>query len=190
LEKKREQNDAVYSVRLLIKAIRDKSDLHHWVSGVPHCESYFERGENAKPPSSTSVCRASEAPFSLDQLRAHLSYTARKLRAIPGFEQIAAGLDLLNADSEAQYRDLEPLEGRLTELEDEMGAIALAQQSPDDVLEIRREANSYLDQYRKRMSREQVRMLERQYFSRRLYERAGLPRLSLFYLDVHSELAA
>jgi hypothetical protein len=41
---------------------------------------------------------------------------------------------------------------------------------------------STLRPYRSRMTADQIAMLERQYLDRRIQEKAGLPRLSLFYL--------
>jgi hypothetical protein len=157
---------------------------------APLCDSNFERSGNAKPPASASAPHRCEAPFSLDQLRGHLSFVANQLRPITGYEAIAVKLDLLQVDSEAQYRDLEELERRLTGFEEEMRAVALSRQSADETAEMNREANSCLNQYRSKMSQEQSSALERQYLSRRLFERAGLPRLSLFYLAEHAEAAA
>jgi hypothetical protein len=191
LREKRAKNDPVYSAALLIKAIGDRTDLLRWAS-THSCDSFFER-VRGRPQASSTTYRSTEVkapPFSVEGLRAHLSHGARQLRAIPGYEEIAAKLDQLNADSECHYRDLEELEQQLRDLEEEMRAVALSRQSSDDVLEIRRETNSHLDRYREKMSQEQVCMLERQHLSRRLFERAGLPRLSLFYLGDHAEIAA
>jgi hypothetical protein len=63
-----------------------------------------------------------------------------------------------------------------------MSAIARARQSDEDLFQARRELDSQLRPYRGKMTAEQLSMLERQYLARRLFESAGLPRLSLFYL--------
>ena len=52
----------------------------------------------------------------------------------------------------------------------------------DELLAARRELDLQLRPYRGRMTADQLAMLERQYLDRRLFESAGLPRLSLFYL--------
>ena len=58
------------------------------------------------------------------------------------------------------------------------------QAAADDatVLESRRQLDRQLAPYRRKMSAEQLAMLEQQYLRRRLMEAYGLPRLSLFYL--------
>jgi hypothetical protein len=50
------------------------------------------------------------------------------------------------------------------------------------MLQARRELDATLRPYRGKMTADQLAMLERQYFERWLLEKAGLPRLSLFYL--------
>jgi hypothetical protein len=122
------------------------------------------------------------APFALDELSAYLTTNAAHLRTIDGFDEIATALDRLVLEAESHYRDLEQLEQRLTALEDKMSAIARARQSDEDLFQARRELDSQLRPYRGKMTAEQLSMLERQYLARRLFESAGLPRLSLFYL--------
>jgi hypothetical protein len=122
------------------------------------------------------------APFALEDLIAYLTANAAHLRAIDGYEEIAAALDKLNGEADSHHHDLEQLEQRLTALEDKMSAIARARQSDEDLFQARRELDSQLRPYRGKMTAEQLSMLERQYLARRLFESAGLPRLSLFYL--------
>ncbi|HWZ56802.1 MAG TPA: hypothetical protein VNZ63_12070, partial [Verrucomicrobiae bacterium] len=78
--------------------------------------------------------------------------------------------------------DLEDLERRLTVIEEKLTA-ALTSGAPEEfLLEIRREMDSQLAPYRRKMSSAQLSQLERQYLQKRLWERYNLPRLSLFYL--------
>jgi hypothetical protein len=74
------------------------------------------------------------------------------------------------------------LEQRLTALEEKMSAIAKTTQSEDELFEARRRLDSSLRPYRGKMTADQLAMLEKQFLERELLERAGLPRLSLFYL--------
>jgi len=126
--------------------------------------------------------KQASAPFTLEELQSWLATNIAALRQRPGYEEIAAGLDRLSSDSERLYHDLEQMEQRLTALEDKMAALARAKQTDDDLFEARRELDAQLRPYRGKMSAEQLAMLERQYLNRRLFEAAGLPRLSLFYL--------
>ncbi len=78
--------------------------------------------------------------------------------------------------------DLEDLERRLTVLEDKLTAALSADADETLLLNIRREMDSSLAPYRRKMSAEQLAQLERQYIQKRLFEHYSLPRLSLFYL--------
>jgi hypothetical protein len=78
--------------------------------------------------------------------------------------------------------DLEDLERHLTVLEDGIYAGLQICAEPEIVLEIRREMDRQLAPYRRKMTAEQLALLEQQYLRRRLMESYGLPRLSLFYL--------
>lgn len=57
-----------------------------------------------------------------------------------------------------------------------------ARQSEEALLEARRELDRQLRPYRGKMTADQLAMLEKQYLDRNLLEKAGLPRLSLFYM--------
>jgi hypothetical protein len=124
--------------------------------------------------------RADAPPFALEELRAYLEANAAALPA--GFDEIAASLRRLAADAEQHYADLEGLEQRLTVLEEKMIASARTRQSDEALLESRLELDRQLRPYRGKMTAEQLAMLEKQYLERILLEKAGLPRLSLFYM--------
>ena len=124
--------------------------------------------------------REAAPPFSLEDLRAYLEWNANALPA--DYQEIAASLRRLAAEAETHYQDLEGLEQRLTVLEEKMIAAARARQSDEDLLQARRELDNQLRPYRGKMTADQLAMLEKQYLERSLLERAGLPRLSLFYM--------
>ena len=50
------------------------------------------------------------------------------------------------------------------------------------MLKIRREVDSQLAAYRRKMKAEQLALVEKQYLQKRLLDEYQLPRLSLFYL--------
>ncbi|MCL4401685.1 MAG: keratin [Acidobacteria bacterium] len=126
--------------------------------------------------------RPSAPPFSIEELRGYFSRNAAMLRKGPGYEEIAAALERLMAELESHYGDPEELERRLTVLEDKMIAAARTAQSEEELLAARRELDLQLRPYRGKMSAGQLAMLEKQWLERRLMEKAGLPRLSLFYM--------
>ena len=145
-------------------------------------------------PESNSA-RASAETFSHEELRKYFERNAARLRAAAAnqpaarpalaarFADAAARLDELSPllDSPAAL-DLEDLERRLTILEEKLAAAVAADADENLLLEVRREMDSSLAPYRRKMSAGQLAQLERQYQQKRLFEHLGIPRLSLFYL--------
>jgi hypothetical protein len=122
------------------------------------------------------------APFSLEELERYLGKNVAELRGRAGYEEIADALARIAAEPAAFYGDLERLEQRLTAVEEKMIALARSRQTEEDLFQARRELDLQLRPYRGKMTADQLSMLERQYLDRQLFEDAGLPRLSLFYL--------
>jgi hypothetical protein len=119
-------------------------------------------------------------PFAREELRAYLKTNAAALPA--EWSEIATALERLAEQIDQHYEDLEGLEQRLTVLEEKMIAAARARQTEEALLEARRELDRQLRPYRAKMTADQLAMLEKQYLERHLLEKAGLPRLSLFYM--------
>lgn len=126
--------------------------------------------------------RQTEAPFTLEELREYLTSNLAILKQHTGYEEIAASLERLTAESDVLYSDLEQVEQRLSAFEEKMIAIARTRQSEEDLFAARRKLDAELRPYRGKMSVEQIALLEKQYLERDLLESAGLPRLSLFYM--------
>jgi hypothetical protein len=124
--------------------------------------------------------RTTAPPFPLEELRGYLRANAAALP--PEHGDIAAALERLAGEVERYYEDLESLEQRLTVLEEKMIAALRASQTEEALLDTRRELDRQLRPYRGKMTAEQLAMLEKQYLERNLLEKAGLPRLSLFYM--------
>ena len=77
--------------------------------------------------------------------------------------------------------DLEDLERRLTILDEKLHAALMSHASEELMLKIRREVDSQLAAYRRKMKAEQLAVVEKQYLQKRLLDEYRLPRLSLFY---------
>lgn len=77
---------------------------------------------------------------------------------------------------------LEDLERRLTVAEEKLFAVLLAATSDDKVVAVRAEADRELAPYRSKMSGTQIEQLQKQFTHKRLLEKYGVPRLSLFYM--------
>lgn len=77
---------------------------------------------------------------------------------------------------------LEDLERRLTVLEEKLFAVLMAATPDDDLVEVRAQADRDLAPFRRNISGEQIEQLHKQYVRKRLLEKSGIPRLSLFYM--------
>jgi hypothetical protein len=79
--------------------------------------------------------------------------------------------------------DLEDLERRMSILDDKVHAALLSHASEEMMLKIRREVDSQLSAYRRKMKAEQLALVEKQYLQKRLLDEYQLPRLSLYYMS-------
>jgi hypothetical protein len=77
---------------------------------------------------------------------------------------------------------LEDLERRLTVLEEKLFAALLAATPDEEIVIVRAQADGELAPYRRKMAAAQIEQLQKQYVHKRLLEKYGLPRLSLFYM--------
>jgi hypothetical protein len=77
---------------------------------------------------------------------------------------------------------LEDMERRLTVLEEKLLASLLAATPDADLVSVRAQADRELAPYRSKMPGPQIDQLLKQYIHKRLLEKYGLPRLSLFYM--------
>lgn len=140
--------------------------------------------------------KAAPEPFSRDELRAFLERNTAQIKAaadkqrathpemadrLAEFAQsLTSFLPLLDSPGTL---DLEDLERRLTILDEKIQASLTQYATEDQMLRIRREVDSQLVQYRRKMKAEQIALVERQYIQKRLLEEFGLPRLSLYYFS-------
>ncbi len=95
-------------------------------------------------------------------------------------DSVASSETLLQAPGKL---DLEDLERRLTILDEKIHAALLTHASEELMLKIRREVDSQLSAYRRKMKGEQLALVERQYSQKRLLDEYQLPRLSLYYFS-------
>jgi hypothetical protein len=155
-------------------------------------EEQLEAAAGAQPPKPS---RAKE-PFARDELRAYLRRNADLLRragtrhesAQAAFAaslretagKLTAAETLLDSPGTP---DLEDLERRLTVLDEKIHAVLLTHASEELMLKIRREVDSQLANYRRKMKAEQLALVEKQYSQKRLLDEFQLPRLSLYYFS-------
>ena len=77
---------------------------------------------------------------------------------------------------------LEDLERRLTVAEEKLFAVLLAATPDEQIVAARADADRQLAPYRSKMSGTQIEQLLKQFVHKRLLEKHGVPRLSLFYM--------
>ena len=128
-----------------------------------------------------------------DRVHAYMLQNAKSIENILGENKFAASVTKLLHDTVTSLRDLagekspalplEDLERHLTVLEEKMMA-ALQAATPDaELVEARAQADREMAPHKRRMNAAQIEQLQRQYVVRKLLEKAGLPRLSLFYMQ-------
>jgi hypothetical protein len=125
-----------------------------------------------------------------DEIARFFTSNAQRLRQVQSTpavilvaEECAVTLtDLASAMSSATKISLEDLERRLTVLEEKLLA-ALTMTTPENELfTLRSEADREIAPYRSKMPGVQIEQLQKQFIHKRLFEKAKIPRLSLFYL--------
>jgi hypothetical protein len=158
-------------------------------------EEMNEAAAGAHPGLAKARPRAAPA-FPVEELRAYLLRNAGLARAAAEkLRQSSTGLAshlgeiadaaqgtcaLLDAPGTL---DLEDLERRLTVLDDKVYAAVTGDASEGLLLKIRREMDSQLAMYRRKMKAGQIALVERQYLQKRLLEEFELGRFSLFYFS-------
>jgi hypothetical protein len=85
-------------------------------------------------------------------------------------------------ESQKSSSKLEDLERRLTVLEEKLFVMLLAATPDEEIVLVRTQADRELAPYRRKMAAAQIEQLQTQYLHKRLLEKYGLPRLSLFYM--------
>ena len=119
-----------------------------------------------------------------EQLDAAKLPEAKGIDATPLARETANTLREIAADLDANKTlpRLEDLERRLTVAEEKLFAALLAATPDEQIVTVRAEADRELAPYRRKMPSAQIEQLQKQYVYKRLLEKYGLPRLSLFYM--------
>jgi hypothetical protein len=119
-----------------------------------------------------------------EQLDAAKLPQVRGIDATPLARETANALREIAAELDATETlpRLEDLERRLTVAEEKLLAVQLAATPDEQIVAVRAEADRELAPYRRKMPSAQIEQLQKQYVHKRLLEKYGLPRLSLFYM--------
>jgi hypothetical protein len=147
--------------------------------GAPQAESGGDGPAGFQTPEIAAFLR-----LNADQLDAAKLPEAKGISATPLARQTANTLREIAGDLEGAKTQprLEDVERRLTVAEEKMFAVLLAATPDEQIVTVRAEADRELAPYRRKMPAAQIEQLQKQYVHKRLLEKYGLPRLSLFYM--------
>jgi hypothetical protein len=163
------------------------------INGLAYCaQAVLTAAEEMKEAAvGAAPEKHSSAPgLEQDEIAQFLAGNAQKLRlvkAAPAVQLVAEECavtlaDLASTLSTAANPRLEDLERRLTVMEEKLLA-ALTMTAPENELfTLRGEADREIAPYRSKMPGVQIEQLQKQFIHKRLFEKAKIPRLSLFYL--------
>jgi hypothetical protein len=145
-----------------------------------------------KPPSAES---AAGQGFEPDLIATFLRRNADLLEMAKLPRAVGVSVQAIAQDSAATLRKLareiesrktssrlKDLERHLTVLEEKLLAALLAALPDEETVAVRAQADRELAPYRRKMMSAQIEQLQKQYIHKRLLEKYGLPRLSLFYM--------
>ncbi len=163
---------------------RSRKSKRRLVNSLAYCAQAVLEVAQHFPSRMAPESKAGDAPFSVEEIRAHLEKSAAALRdrPEPPLQEAASSLEALSSEAGRYVNDLEELERWLTALEEKIVAVLRSSQSTDELFTIRQGLDRELKPYRGKMTADQLAMLEHRYLDTALLERARLPRLSLFYL--------
>ena len=175
-------------------AARPLKSLAYCVDAVLDTAAEAQEAAAGKGPD-VHVKSPQAEPFSREELARYLDDGIRKLRLAADqfvgtspelakrLVEVARGVEQAKMTLDAPaHLDLEELERRLTVLEDKLSALLTSAADAGTILTVRREMDHALAPYRRKMSAEQLALVERQYIQKRLFEFYRLSRLSLYYL--------
>jgi len=167
------------------------------VNGLAYCsQEVLAAAEDMKEASvGTASAPSAVKGFDAAEIAAFLRRNAAELESVklpsrPGIspeavaKELSATLKAMAAEVEAKSSTsrLEDLERKLTVLEEKLFAVLLAAIPDDDAIAVRAQADRDLVPYRSKMPAAQIEQLQKQYAHKKLLEKYGLPRLSLFYM--------
>jgi hypothetical protein len=168
------------------------------VNGLAWCaQAVMDAAESIREASvgaaGNSTSANPDASFAPERIAAHFEMCASQLQkaGLAALKEPACSLAVesstrlraLAAEVRGAYPNLEELERTLTVMEEKLLSMLIATASEQILVELREQAARELAPYRSRMQALQIRQIEQQFLHKRLLERYGLPRLSLFYMN-------
>ncbi len=163
-------------------AFSRKRSKFQQVNSLTYCSQPIKKAaEDMAKNRPAKVAPSNEDSLPQDRLQAFLTANSEALRA-KDFVEEADSLAELAAHPETAHADLEALEQRMTALEERVLARARLRMSEAELVDMRRDLEQQLKPHRSRMGTAELALLEKNFLDRQLFEKLGLPRLSLFFL--------
>lgn len=174
--KSKKVNSLAFCTQEVLAAAEDMKEAAVGGSG-PESKGHTEKGFQASEVA--SFLRKNAESLDMAALPVKKEFSPKQLAA-----ETAEMLRKLAQDLEgsASLPRLEDLERRLTVAEEKLFAVLLAVIPDEQIVRERAEADRELAPYRSKMSGPQIEQLQKQFVHKRLLEKYGLPRLSLFYM--------
>jgi hypothetical protein len=173
--KSKKVNSLAYCSQAVLAAAEDMKEA---AVGAPGDEK-LQRDPGFETAQITAFLRGNAETLEKAKLPEHAGFAIRALAR----EQAASLREMAEAiETSGKIPHLEDLERRLTVLEQKLFAVLMAAIPDEDLVQLRAEADRDLAPYRRKMTASQIEQLHKQYLYKRLLERCGVPRLSLFYM--------
>lgn len=174
--KSKKVNSLAYCSQEVLGAAEDMKEAAVGAAGTGEGPSEGTTGRGFEPGEIVAFLQRNAEQLEKAQLPSGGSSQALAHSSAVTLRELAA--DLLAKGS----MRLEDLERRLTVLEEKLLASLLAATPDPDLVAVRAQADRELTPYRSKMPGAQIDQLLKQYIHKRLLEKYGLPRLSLFYM--------
>jgi hypothetical protein len=190
--KSKKVNSLAYCAQEVLAAAEDMKEAAVGAGREPSNEA---GGDAAAASAATSAPTApANRGFDPSEIAACLRKNAEQLERTKLPSRASVAPDTIARETAATLRQiadqltgqktvrLEDVERRLTVLEEKLLAALMAATPDEDLVAVRAQADRELAPYRSKMPAAQIDQLLKQYIHKRLLEKYGLPRLSLFYM--------
>ena len=171
--KTRKVNSLAYCAQAVMTAAEDMQEA------ALGANSGREQDESLQPKAIATFLLQNAVSLRNSAAKAQPSVVEVMKQAAATLQEMAEPLQ----STDSKLVKLEDVERRLTVVEQKLLGALLAASSEAELLEVRTQADAEMATYRRKMPASQIEQLHKQYVHKRLFERYGLPRLSLFYMN-------
>jgi hypothetical protein len=172
-------NSLAYCSQEVLAAAEDMKEAAVGSSGAGPLSSKSSAAQGFEPATITAFLRGNADRLCSAKLPHTSAISTQIVAEHTGGTLRELALDIENAKATPR---LEDLERQLTVLEEKLFAALLAATPDEEIVAVRAQADRELAPHRSKMAAAQISQLQKQYLHKRLLEKYGLPRLSLFYM--------